>query len=478
MSTFAGNPSFLRAAASVSAVAVILLGGFVRAEDQPDSASKAAGADATVSAAATDYVTAFRAARQANRPLVVCFYAPGQKDWCDAVAAERSGESDIRAWIALVEIGQAIRSGGKDVVLSADPAFALLEGKPGVAVVDFSLPKDAPDYGRARRVFPLPEAGAFSGEQLAAIWSGAAVPGELPQAPAKELADGGDSPPEAMRDDAVQPAAAFRPIPPSPTWLADYAAATRTAKEQKRMLLVYLVPEGETRSALRDQFEKTLADPTVSELLKPYVLARLPQSAVMKEEDREVALLDHPSLQEMEHQPGLFIVDYQTEGEDYFGTVVSVFPFLNGRPYTVDQMKVILTLPKGTLTQRTMVYAVSTHPEHPASVRGTPDPYLFGEAESHSRYQARIRLQGHHFWETRFRRILGHIPPGTLASEVCAESWPGQGLLEAAIECVRSWRLSSGHWRAVSSPQRAYGYDIKRGSNGVWYATGIFAGRN
>lgn len=478
MSTFAGNSSSLRAAALVSAVAPILLGGFIRAEDQPQSVPKEARTDAPLPAAATDYVTAFRAARQADRPLVVCFYALGQKDWCDAVTAEWSGESDIRAWIALVEIGQAIRSGGKDVVLSDDPAFALLGGKPGVAVVDFSLPKDAPDYGRARRVFPLPESGAFSEEQLAAIRSAASVPGALPHEPAKEPADGGTAPSEAMRDDAVQPAAAFRPIPPSLTWLADYAAATRTAKEEKRMLLVYLVPEGEKQAALRDQFEKTLADPAVSELLKPYVLARLPQSAIMKEDDREVALLDHPSLQEMEHQPGLFIVDYQTEGEEYFGTVVSVFPFLNGRPYTADQMKVILTLPKGTLTQRTMVYAVSTHPEHPASVRGTPDPYLFGEAESHSRYQARIRLQGHHFWETRFHRILGHIPPGTLASEVCAESWPGQGLLEAAIECVRSWRLSSGHWRAVSSPQRAYGYDIKRGSNGVWYATGIFAGRN
>ncbi|RMG03508.1 MAG: hypothetical protein D6741_02200, partial [Planctomycetota bacterium] len=84
--------------------------------------------------------------------------------------------------------------------------------------------------------------------------------------------------------------------------------------------------------------------------------------------------------------------------------------------------------------------------------------------------------QGHHNWEQRFHRISAHIPPGTLASEVCAESWPGQHLLESAIECVRCWRLSPGHWHAVSSPQRVFGYDIKRGSNGVWYATGIFGG--
>ncbi|NMC19143.1 MAG: CAP domain-containing protein, partial [Thermogutta sp.] len=475
MSASVVERSLFRAVASACAVAVVLLGALVRAEDQPEAASKEGDAPAAVQPAATDYGTAFRAARQADRPLVVCFYAAGQKDWCDAVTAKLGGESGVRALVALVEIGQAIRSGGKDVVLSEDPAFALLKGKPGAAVVDFSLPKDSPDYGRARRVFALPEARAFSEEQLAAIRIAAALPGELPQASAKELAKGGAAPAEAMRDDAVRPAAAFRPSLPALPWMTDYAAATRAAKEEKRMLLVYMVPEGEDQAALRDRFEKTLADPAVAELLPPYVLARLPQSAVMKDEGREVALLDHPSLQEMEHKPGLFIVDYQSEGEEYYGTVVSVFPFLSGRPYSAAQMKVILALPRGTLTQRTMVYAVSTHPERPASVRGTPDPYLFGEAESHSRYQSRIRLQGHHFWETRFHRILGRIPPGTLASEVCAESWPGQGLLAAAIECVRSWRQSSGHWRAVSSPQRAYGYDIKRGSNGIWYATGIFA---
>jgi hypothetical protein len=39
---------------------------------------------------------------------------------------------------------------------------------------------------------------------------------------------------------------------------------------------------------------------------------------------------------------------------------------------------------------------------------------------------------------------------------------------------VASWRQSSGHWRAVSGHHAAYGYDIRRGGNGIWYATGIF----
>jgi hypothetical protein len=83
-------------------------------------------------------------------------------------------------------------------------------------------------------------------------------------------------------------------------------------------------------------------------------------------------------------------------------------------------------------------------------------------------------LQGHHQWDTRFQRINTKLPPDTLACEVCAESWPGENLVEAAIECVRCWRFSEGHWSAVRAEHSVWGYDMKRGTNGIWYATGIF----
>ncbi|MGA2258524.1 MAG: hypothetical protein ABSG53_27995, partial [Thermoguttaceae bacterium] len=128
--------------------------------------------------------------------------------------------------------------------------------------------------------------------------------------------------------------------------------------------------------------------------------------------------------------------------------------------------------PPGTLTQRTLIYAVRIHPEKPASALGRPDERLLAEAESHSQYQAGIRLQGHHGWGSRFPRIAAML--GCSPREVCAESWPGQNLLESAIECVHCWRQSSGHWSAVQARNRAFGYDMKLGANGVWYATGIF----
>jgi hypothetical protein len=121
-----------------------------------------------------------------------------------------------------------------------------------------------------------------------------------------------------------------------------------------------------------------------------------------------------------------------------------------------------------------MIFAVRTHPEGPQSTKGTFHPVLASEAQSHSVHQAQIRVQGHHSWETRFHRINSRVQG--LATEVVAESWGGESLVDAAIECVRSWRHSPGHWGAVRASHRDYGYDIRRGANGIWYATGIFSG--
>jgi uncharacterized protein YkwD len=105
------------------------------------------------------------------------------------------------------------------------------------------------------------------------------------------------------------------------------------------------------------------------------------------------------------------------------------------------------------------------------------DAALISEARSHSKYQADIGVQGHHHWDARFQRINGKLPSGLMAQEVVAESWPGENLVEACEDCVHSWRQSPGHWSAVRSWHPRFGFDIKRGRNGIWYATGIFGRR-
>jgi hypothetical protein len=228
-------------------------------------------------------------------------------------------------------------------------------------------------------------------------------------------------------------------------------------------------------NAAQRSFEKlTLADRGIKEKLARYVLLRLPRDASIRVQGKHVQLLSHPAFSEMLGRQGVAILDLAHADEEYYGRVVSTFPFTPGKFYTKEALSIILDLPPGTLTQRTMIYAVRIHPEAPASTQGIFHNALADEAREHADHQASILLQGHHAWESRFHRINAKLPSGAVATEVVAESWPNEGLVEAAVDCVHSWRQSPGHWGQVRGRHAMFGYDIKRGRNGIWYATGIF----
>lgn len=280
---------------------------------------------------------------------------------------------------------------------------------------------------------------------------------------------------------AAEPSAEGPQAPEAPlAWLTDYDQAVEQAKLDRKMLLIYFEPtEHEGR---REQFEsQALTDPEVrQELRARYVLLRVGLEAKTAIDGPAVRLLDDDSFAEMQGKPGVAIVDFVHPAESFYATVVSVFPLTDGRYYRFrpENLRVLVDLPPGTLTQRTMIFAVRTHPEDPDSTDGAADPVLMKAARNHSEYQADIGVQGHHHWESRFHSISSELPEGLSAQEVVAESWPGQGLLDACIDCVHSWRQSSGHWGAVRARQPRFGYDIRRGRNGVWYATGIFGNRH
>jgi hypothetical protein len=258
-----------------------------------------------------------------------------------------------------------------------------------------------------------------------------------------------------------------------PVWHLDYGRAWEQARSEGRMLLIFFhAPEGDRG---RTAFERvSLTDPVVRERLKPYVLAKLPLDAQTITGGRSVELLKHPAFAEMLGRQGLIMVDLANRDADYFGQVVFAYPFRPGTYLPPPRLQIILDLPAGSLTQRTMVFAVRAHPDKPASTTGSLSPVLIREAQRHSQYQAAIELQGHHDWDARFQRINSGLPGGLLAQEVVAESWPGQTLVEAAEDCVHCWRQSPGHWEAVRGRHRLFAYDMKRGRNGVWYATGLF----
>jgi hypothetical protein len=260
-------------------------------------------------------------------------------------------------------------------------------------------------------------------------------------------------------------------------WMDNYQQALEVAAERSQMALVWFYDP--VASETNERFERDVLSQSLiaDAIAERCVVAKLPLDAKSASEDIPLKLLDHPAFADMQHSPGLAMIDMTDSESPLFRQVVSVYPFTRGT-ISAEKLAVLLALPRGTLTQRTLMFAVRTHREGPRSTEGEFSSLLARETESHASHQARINRQGHHNWETRFHAINARLPSGLLAREVCAESWPGQGLVEAAEECVHSWRQSPGHWEAVRTKHALFGYDMKRGSNGVWYAAGIFGGRD
>jgi hypothetical protein len=265
------------------------------------------------------------------------------------------------------------------------------------------------------------------------------------------------------------------------SWHTDYAAACDEAQCEQKMLLVNFVPR--EKSDAQRRLEKFLqTDQAVCEQLNDFVLVRVSEDEragglliPLRRKNRS-RLIDDAAFKHLGRSPGLAILDFQHADESCYGKVVTVLPFKDGKYYRWknSQFAVALGLPAGTITQRTMVWAVRIHPEQPLSTVGTMHPELAALATKHSEYQAEIGVQGHQNFETRATKVR-FVTHSNEVGEVVAESWENQDLVDSCIDCVLSWRQSPGHWAGVSSRHRLYGYDIRKGTNGIWYGTGLFA---
>lgn len=223
----------------------------------------------------------------------------------------------------------------------------------------------------------------------------------------------------------------------------DYATAYAQAQEAGKMLLVDIG----TSVDLASLDERSAAD---------VVFCEVPADATIRIEGRDVRLVNHPSFSDL-GGAGVAVVDLKHPS--YLGQVVSVLP---QRHVSRSNVEALLSLPEGTLTQRTLVWAMRVHPEQPRSTWGMAAPELMAHAQNHSRVQARTNNQHH------------NLPIGIASSEIVAESWPwNHHVVDAAIDIVGSWRQSPGHWGAARRQWSYYGYDMKHNGN-KWFATGVF----
>jgi hypothetical protein len=259
------------------------------------------------------------------------------------------------------------------------------------------------------------------------------------------------------------------------TWHTDYYEAYRQAQREHKLLLIFFQDAHES-SAAAAYLELVLAQPELHDALDEYVRVMLPVDVEVPASDDHPAarLLDHEAFEHMEHQHGIAVMDLIDDETGQFGKLISAHPFPPGRYYTMHATQIVLGLPRATITQRALIYAIRIHPECPQSTDCDVDPRLLSETHKHSRVMARIEQVGHHDWDRRFHELNAHFD-NLIVGEVAAVSWGGETLIEGAKDCVAAWRQSPGHWAGVSGAHLFYGYDLVLGASGKWYATGLFA---
>lgn len=254
-------------------------------------------------------------------------------------------------------------------------------------------------------------------------------------------------------------------------WHTDYYEAQVAAEKRYQNLLINFTDN----SAESQDLSTHLHTLVLYKHLKFYTTAELPTTTTITYGDAEHQLIKEDFAKYLYGQPGIVIINYSNPEDPTYNYSVSAIParYLN----TQDKILKLLQLPEGSITQRTMIWALRTHPARPQSVNGPQNNYLRTETALAAQYQAQIGQQGHHNWNARFARISNRIPG--LAKEIVSETWPGRNrLVPAALDLVNSWyeadrHQAVGHWGVAMRRTQAYSYDMAYGSNGLWYSSGI-----
>ncbi|MSR57367.1 MAG: CAP domain-containing protein [Planctomycetaceae bacterium] len=258
-------------------------------------------------------------------------------------------------------------------------------------------------------------------------------------------------------------------------WHTDYAAAYKAARDDRKMLFILFRDERQPRIAQRFE-QEVLAHRDLHGPLSQTVRVVLPVDAPAPQanpDQQPQKLLSHSSFGYMYGRQGIAIIDLTDPRSRLCGQVVSAHPFNREGQYTTSNTRVILALPRATVTQRALIYAVRMHPAAPVSTTaGQCDGFMCSQARQSSQLMSQYGSVGHHDWGTRSGAISAAT--GRSASEVAAMAG-NRELLAAATELVMQWQGSPPHWQIMNTRAAFFGYDMVRGSGGNWWGTGVFA---
>lgn len=391
--------------------------------DPPDAARSAAGGAAPVESAPagatdefglfwhSDYAAAHAAARREKKLLLVSVETRAEGLSPDAETADC-----LRDFV----LARLPLDGARRLLLNE--AFRDFHNAPGVGIID--LKHQGGDYGRVVHVLP-------------------AIHMSLPGLRAMV----------ALTDRS--------PTLPEPSWLTDYHAARAEAVRSRRMLLV----------AVDGEDSVFAPRPHSIPALWSYVLLRQTTETTYDVDGKPRRLLEFGDFAPLKGQPGVVIYDFKHVGKPYYGQVVSAMPYRYLGPTAGKNVfddtyreRKLLTLEPGTLTQRTLTWAVRVSKGH-----GSNQPLRSADG----RPNETLRLGARRNSQLQCRMGVGHFAGGLTGAEI-ASPGPGQDIVDAALNMVRIWSTSPPHYGVMVRYHAEHGYDMWPSSTNHWYGTGRF----
>ena len=243
------------------------------------------------------------------------------------------------------------------------------------------------------------------------------------------------------------------------------------------MLFRDAIAGGEPLASIDDVFA-----PSMRPILEQFSRVELPLNAVMpiladKNNDSQKKglpnlLLKHRSFRHLGTQPGIAVVDLTNRSSPNYARVVTVLPLPESGQFQNGSLTLALNLPKGTISQRTLLFAIrSTVPDSSLSMREF-NSTLVELAHRNSRYMANSGQAGSFDQETHRQRIEQEFGPQAELKQLVFATDSEATIHEAALQAVTSWIETSESFDVLDAPATEMGMDMFQNfESGQWFVT-------
>ena len=261
-------------------------------------------------------------------------------------------------------------------------------------------------------------------------------------------------------------------------WHEDYVSAYAEASQQKSFLLMLF-----RNPAERDQLEAAdspLGDPQLRPILEQFSRVELPVNAAIPATQGDASqddtipslLLQHRSFRHLHSRAGLAIVDLTDPESSNHARVVSVLPLPEEGRFDVNNLELLLTLPHGSISQRTLLFAVRrTVPDSSLSMREFA-PTLTQFARRNCRYMAHREQSVPFEQDVRREAVASEFGPQAELRELVFATDTATTIHDAALQAVNEWMAAADSLETLTAPADAMGMELFQSpETGRWYAT-------